>query len=278
VSARGGTGLGTDRTVEPAAAGVVASYEARTRFARAETATVSRPRLLHGLLARAVHVAEIPCGAGHFLADYAGAGLAVTLVDASEAMLAEACRHAHDAGLAPARIHPVRAYVQDLAVPELVDLVVVPNAALNQLACQASLADVLAALRASLCRGVQVLVQVACTHPGAGVDTGGFYDPARQHRVWFADRWFDPAHAGGAVHRRRRQVRDGNRVRIEFDYRDPADACLHAATVELALLSAAALSAAFTAAGFGHVRFLAGQGGLSEALATVGGGRGGRTW
>jgi SAM-dependent methyltransferase len=262
------------RTVDPAAVAVVTSYTARTRFARAETATVRRPRLLRGLLATATHVAELPCGAGHFLTDYGDAGLAVTLADANAAMLAQARAHARDAGLPPDRTHTIHAYLQDLAVPEPVDLVVVPNAALNQLACQAPLVEVLAWLRAGVRPGVEVLVQVACTHSGGAVDTAGFYDPARQHGVWFADRWLDPAQAGGAVLRRRRQVRDGDRLRIEFDYRSAADARLHATTVELALFSADVLAAAFTAAGFGHVRFLAGQGGLSEALATVRGGRG----
>lgn len=263
----------TARTVDPAAVAVVSSYAARTRFARAETATVRRPRLLRGLLATAMHVAELPCGAGHFLTDYRDSGLAVTLADASSEMLAEARDHARDVGLPPDRTDTIHAYLQDLVVPEPVDVVVVPNAALNQLACQAPLVEVLAWLRASR-PGVEVLVQVVCTHPGGGVDTAGFYAPARRHGVWFADRWFDPAQAGGAVLRRRRQIRDGDRLRIEFDYRDPADARLYATSVELALFSADVLSAAFTAAGFGHVRFLPGQGGLSEALATVNGARG----
>jgi SAM-dependent methyltransferase len=195
------------RTVDPAAMAVVTSYTARTRFARAETATVLRPRLLRGLLATATHVAELPCGAGHFLTDYGDARLAVTLADANAAMLAQARAHARDAGLPPDRTHTI---------------------------------------------------QVACTHSGGAVDTAGFYDPARQHGVWLADRWLDPAQAGGAVLRRRRQIRDGDRLRIQFDYRNAADARLHATTVELALFSADVLAAAFTAAGFGHVRFLAG--------------------
>jgi SAM-dependent methyltransferase len=254
------------------AAAVVASYDGRTRFARVETGAVRRPRLLRGLLDMATRGAELPGGAGHFLADYARAGVVVTLADASPVMLAAAREHALDAGLPAERTRTVCAYVQDLMVPERVDLVVVPNAALNQLTCQAPLADLLAGIRASLRPGAEVLVQVACTHPGGGVDTTGFYDPARPHGVWFADRWFDPALAGGAVLRRRRQHRDGDQLRVEFDYRDPAGACLHAATVELTLLSVDTLTAAFTAAGFAHVRFLPGQDGLSEALATMDGG------
>lgn len=61
--------------ITPAAAtAVVDGYEARARFARAEADVVSRPRVLRGLLRTARHVAELPCGAGHFLADYAATG------------------------------------------------------------------------------------------------------------------------------------------------------------------------------------------------------------
>lgn len=271
MTAHTGTDLttrGADST-DSAAAAVVASYQARTRFARAEADTVSRPRLLRGLLAGASQVAELPCGAGHFLADYGDARLAVTLVDANSGMLAQACGHARDVGLPPEQVRTVCGYVQDLAVLEAVDLVVVPNAALNQLACQAPLEEVLTWLRASLRPDVEVLVQVACTRSGGGVDTASFYDPARRHGVWFADRWFDPATAGGALLRRRRQIRDGDRLRIEFDYRDTADTRLHATTVEMALFRAETLTAGFTTSGFGNVRFLAGSGGLSEAAATT---------
>jgi SAM-dependent methyltransferase len=257
----------------PTAAIIVASYAGRVRFARAETAAVHRPRLLRGLLDTATHVAEIPCGAGHFLATYACAGAAVTLVDASESMLGAAVEDAADVGLAGGPTHPIVAYWQDLPRLDDVDLVVVPNAALNQLACQTPVTDLLTQLRAVVRAGTDVLAQVACTHPGGAMDTATFYDPARQHGVWFADRWFDPDLAGGAVLRRRRQHRDGNRLRVEFDYRDPADISLHTTAVELALFSAVRLTGAFTAAGFTHVRFLPGHGCLSEALATARGGQ-----
>lgn len=203
------------------AATVVASYEQRARFARTETATVRRPRLLRGLLDSATHIAEIPCGTGHFLGDYVRVEVSVTLVDASAAMLAAAVEHAVEAGLPADRTFPTLGYLHELHLRDGIDLVVAPNAALNQLAWQAPLIELLTSLRATVCPGAEVLAQVACTQPDAGVDTATFYDAARQHRVWFADRWFDPAQAGGAVLRRRRQYRDGNRLRIEFDYRDP---------------------------------------------------------
>jgi SAM-dependent methyltransferase len=251
------------------AATVVGAYQQRARFARAEAAAVRRPRLLRGLLRTAPHVAEIPCGTGHFLAEYVRAGAAVTLVDACPEMLAAAVEHAIDAGLPAEHTVPNVAYLQELELLAEVDLVVAPNAAMNQLACQSSLTDMLTALRRALRPGVEVLAQVACTHPGGGADSATFYDAARQHRVWVPDRWFDPAQAGGAALRRRRQHREGDRLRIEFDYVDPAGHGLYATTVELALFSAQQLRDAFTAARFVHVRFLPGQGGLSEVLATT---------
>lgn len=249
---------------------VVASYDERAQFARAETVAVRRPRLLRGLLNSSSHVAEVPCGAGHFLADYARADVAVTLVDANAAMLAVATEHAIQAEVPIERTFPRPAYWQKLTLPDDVDLVVVPNAALNQLVRQAPLTDLVTRLRAALRPDAEVLAQVACTHPGGGVDRATFYDPARPHGVWFADRWFEPTDAGGAVVRRRRQHRDGNHLRIDFDYHDPAGISLHATTVAMNLLSAATLIESFTAGGFSRIRFLPGRGGLSEILASAG--------
>jgi hypothetical protein len=91
--------------------------------------------------------------------------------------------------------------------------------------------------------------------------------------VRFAGRWFNPDEAGDAVLRRRRQHRHGDRLRIEFGYRDRTGTSLHATTVELKLFSAARLADAFTAPGFAHVRFPPGQCGISEVLAIAAGGR-----
>lgn len=257
----------------PSSAAVVASYDERARFARAETAAVRPPRLLRGLLHTATHVVEIPCGPGHFFASYARAAVTVTLVDASATMLDAAVKHAAAAGQPVGRTLPTLAYLQDVVLAEDIDLIVAPNAALNQLARQTPLTELLARLRVATRSGTEVLAQVACTHPGGGVDTASFYDPDRQHRVWFADRWFNSDEAGGAMLRRRRQHRDDDRLRIEFDYRDHVGTLLHATTVELELFSTTRLTDAFTAAGFTHVRFLPGQNRLSEVLATAGGGR-----
>ncbi|MGQ0718598.1 MAG: methyltransferase domain-containing protein [Pseudonocardiales bacterium] len=259
------------------ATAVVDGYELRARFARADADAVSRPRSLRGLLRTTRHVAEVPCGAGHFLADYAATGVTTTLIDGNGAMLAAAIAHAADSGLPAVGTHAYVQYVQELGELAGVDLVVIPNAALNQLACQTPLVELLAAIRHALRPGVELLAQVACTHPGGGIDTAGCYDPVRQQGVWFADRYLDPSRAGGAGLRRRCQHRhhEGNgavRVRVEFDYVDPTGASLHTTSVELRLFSAEELAAALTSAGFSRLRFLPGYGGLSDITARAAGG------
>jgi len=248
---------------------VADGYDGRARFARADADAVSRPRLLRGLLDTAGHVAEIPCGAGHFLADYAVAGVETTLIDGNGTMLAAAIEHATELGLPADRTEAQ--YVQDLGDLPDVDLVVMPNAALNQLACQTPPVELLTVIRRALRCGVELLAQVICTHPDGRLDTTGFYDPARQHGGWFADRYLDPTRAGGAVLRRRRQHHaDGaGRVRVEFDYLDSDGISLHTSGAELRVFSAEELAAALTTAGFRHIRFLPGHGGLSEILAQV---------
>ena len=248
------------------AAFTVASYEGRTRFARTETKAVPRPRWLSSLLTTSAHAAEIPCGTGHFLDDYLEAGVAVTLVDASPAMLAAAVEHASETGLDSTRTFPILSYVEELRPLRDVDLVVIPNAALNQLACQTPLTDLLASLRASLNGGASVLAQVACTHPPDKVDITTFYDAAAPHGPWFTDRQFDP-HAGGTAVRQRRQHRDKERLRIEFDYHDPTGTSLHTTTVELSLFSSPQLIEAFHATGFTRVRVRPGHDTLSEVSA-----------
>jgi SAM-dependent methyltransferase len=239
---------------------------------------VRRPRLLRGLLRTARHVAELPCGAGHFLADYALAGVEVTMIDASSAMLAVAVDHAVAVGLATGPIHTQVRFAQDLDVLPMVDLVVMPNAALNQLACQTPLAELLAGIRAVLMPGVDLLAQVLCSHAGGELDSSGFYDPRREHGVWFADRALHPSSTNvagsgvGVVLRYRRQHRDRQRVRVEFDYRDAQGAGLHATSVKLRVFSVTELAEALLTAGFEHLRLLLGQGGLSEMLATARGG------
>ena len=251
---------------------VVDDYRERAPFARAETAAITRPRLLRGLLRTARHVAELPCGAGHFLADYADTHAEVTLIDGNPAMLAAAIEHAHTVGLPTDRTYPQLRLLQELDPLPTVDLVVMPNAALNQLACQTSLADLLTGIRIALTPGVALLAQVLCSHPGEGLDASGFYDPARQHGVWFADRYFNPTNAASAVLRRRRQRRNRgplDRLHVEFDYQNPRGTSMHTTAVDLWVFSTTDLTDALIESGFGHIRFLPGHGGLSEILAAT---------
>jgi Methyltransferase domain len=251
---------------------VVEGYRVRAPFVRAEIAAVRRPQLLRGLLRAALHVAELPSGVGHFLTDYAHAGVEVTMIDASPDMLAVAPDHAAVAGMAVGRIHTQVRLVQELDVLPSVDLVVMPNAALNQLACQTPLAELLTGIRAVLMPGVELLAQVLCSRAGGELDSSGFYDPGREHGVWFADRALRSLSANcseGFVLRYRRQYRDPRRIRVEFDYRDSNGASLHAASVELRVFSVTELAEALLTAGFEHLRLLPGQGGLSEMLATT---------
>jgi cyclopropane fatty-acyl-phospholipid synthase-like methyltransferase len=253
----------TPSSVTSTAATVVASYDDRVQFARAETAAARPPILLGHVLDTASHVAEIPCGAGHFLAHYAQARIAVTLVDANAAMLAEATTHALAVGIRLDRIFAIHTYLHDLVALDEVDLVVMPNGALNQLSSQAPLIDLLTHLRTTLPPDTRVLAQVAC----ANMD-----NPARRHGVWLADRWLEPTFHGPVL-RRSRQHRNGNILRIEFAYRSATDTLLHTSTIELTLFSAPQLTEAFTAAGFTDIRFLPGRSGLSEILAVVAGQR-----
>jgi SAM-dependent methyltransferase len=244
---------------------VIGGYRQRARFAAAETRAVPPPRLLRGLLRTATHVAELPCGAGHFLSAYAERTTDVTLVDACEDMLALAVDQALAHGLPARRVTAHCALVQELSLPAGVDLVVMPNAALNQLASQFALSDLVAAVRDAVQDRVTVLAQVSCIQPNNSVDPSTFYDDRRPHGRWFPDAVLD-----GEVQRRRQQHRDGDELRIEFDYRDQTGRRLQSAEIELTLFTAEELIGVFTKAGFTDVRFLRSTGGLSEITAVAG--------
>ena len=241
---------------------VVAGYEARAQFARAEVQGVARPRLLDRLLSTARHVAEIPSGAGHFLADYLTAAVEVTLIDGSVAMMTTALAHAATVGLPADRTHHQLCLVQDLGHLPQVDAVIIPNAALNQLAHQSPLTTVLATIRAALAPGARLLAQVICRHSDQYVDACGFYDPSQPHGQWFIDR--ELSLADGAVVRRRRQHVEADELRVEFAYSDR-----HTTTVCLRILSVPDLLHAMDTAGFTRITFLPGHERLSEILATV---------
>ncbi|WP_062204400.1 class I SAM-dependent methyltransferase [Streptomyces sp. NBRC 109706] len=250
---------------------VLAAYDERAAFAGGEART-ARPRLLAEAIANAVHVAEVPCGPGHFLRDYAAANCGVTLVDGSPRMLTAAVAAGVHAGIPTHRMRTVSCRVQRLPALPGVDTVIVPNAALNQLTAQTSLPRVLGALRAAMAPGARLLMQVLCRHDNRTVDAASFYDPHQPAGAWQTDRRLDPATCGGAVARRRRvHHEDGDAVRIDFAYQDSAGARLHTASVDLRLLEPHGLGAVLHAAAFQDMRFLPGDGGLSEVLAVANG-------
>ncbi|WP_059008001.1 methyltransferase domain-containing protein [Streptomyces specialis] len=249
---------------------VTAGYTQRAAFARAEPPPPP-PALLPHLLSAIRHVAEAPAGAGHFLPAYTRAGAQVTLVDACQAMLTAAAQRAADSGLPPRALHLHHALLQDLQPLEGVDGLVVPNAAVNQLAAQSSLTQTLATLRALLPDGARLLIQALCTRPGPTADACAFYDSAWPDGTWRADRRLDPAKAAGALWRQRRQHHTGaGVVGIDFAYLDAAGTPLHTTSIELRLIPADALGAALRTAGFRARRVLPGSGGrMTEILATA---------
>lgn len=255
--------------------GVVDGYTHRAPFYASETTTsITRPACLPGLLAEARHVGELPCGAGHFLADYAAAGVKTTLIDANQAMLDTAAARARRAGLPPSCIHARARFVQQVGdALSGVDLLVVPNGALGQLACQMPIPALLDQLRRSLPAGARLLAQVLCTYPDGDTDACGFYDPRLPHHEWVTDRDFDPEHTTGLARRLRRQHRAGRRLRIEFDYHDVAGHSLETANVEMRLLDPPRLRACLAAVGFAGIDIRPGRDHLSDILATVPGAR-----
>ncbi|WP_216892587.1 NAD(P)-dependent oxidoreductase [Nocardia alni] len=252
-------------------AAVVASYDQRAAFSRAETACASRPVSLAALLTECRHVVELPCGSGYFLSDYAAADVAVTVVDANAAMLTEAVEHARGAGIPDTRLTVLHGLLEQVRLPGDVDLLVVPNAALNQLACQYPLTE-LATILHGLARddvGTELVAQILTTTAGECGASSAF-DPGLPDGQWVTDRRFEPEHAGGALERRRCQSRHGNRVRVDLVYLADHGRQVHSASVALELFTPSGVLAAFTAAGFVSVRLESGAGGLAELRAVTG--------
>ena len=227
---------------------VVDAYRDRAAWARAESRPTT-PHLLAQALDGVTAVVEFPSGPGHFLTHYAHAGARVHLVDASWPMLTTAVHHARDAGVAELAVgcH----FLEHL--PDLVgvELVVVPNAALNQLAAQTPLPDVLAHLREAVHPGTRLLLQYLAADAGPGYGTScAFYDPA------VPDGRSVPGHTftapdGQQVTRHHRQHHTPNRdqVRIEFTHTTPEreERTTH---VHLALPAVGEVEAELTRAGW----------------------------
>lgn len=250
-------------------AAVVAGYDQRAAFASAEAQHTPVPDALPGLLTTSRRVAELPCAAGHYLEAYAAAGCQLTLVDANRDMLAAATSRAALIGIADGQYTAIAAYVQGLP-PLDVDLLVLPNAAVNQLGCQLDLSPLFCHLVQAVPAGTRLLAPILCTR-GGSTDASAIYDPHAEHGQWFTDRTFTPP-AGGALRRLRRQHRTTDTVRLDFDYRTVNDTTAGSATVTLRLFSPAEILAACQVAGLCNARLSVGNR-LTELIATTGGHR-----
>lgn len=224
-------------------------YDQRVVNYPAEIADVAAPRLLAGLLRGGMTVAEIPSGTGHFLRAYAVAGARVVLVDASAAMLAAA----RPVGTRQI-LHTMCARVEDLPGGELrgVDVVVMPNATLNQLAAApgSDLAEMLAAAASVLRPGGLLLAQILLAEEGKVGAGCGFYDPQLPDGVWHPDRTLRDT-GGRPVVRRRRQHHRGDQVLIDFSF-TCGDVHLYDHQVTITLFAAEELRDALAVAGL-HV-------------------------
>ncbi|MFE1102390.1 class I SAM-dependent methyltransferase [Nocardiopsis alba] len=245
---------------------VVESYRARAAWACAESRPTT-PHLLFRALGDITTVVEFPAGPGHFLTAYARAGVRVRLIDASRPMLTAATHHARDVGVVELAIgcHFLE-HLPDLAE----ELVVVPNAALNQLAAQTPLTDVLAHLREAVRPGTRLLLQYLQVGPTSHSEPGGrFYDPALPDGHTSTDHTFtDPHNRRVRRHHRQYHTADRSQVRIEFTYTTPGhqERTTH---VHLALPDMAEVESALTATGWtrSHTHTHAG---FREILANAG--------
>jgi Methyltransferase domain len=239
---------------------VTGGYAARARHYAAEIRHVPQPGALAGLLRPGLRIAEIPSGTGHFMPAYTAARAEVVLIDACPAMLQAARQHAGHLGAEPGMLcSPIQGLTPQ-AGP--FDLIVMPNAALNQLAADTATAELLAAAAQPLEPGGTLLAQVL--DPGED-GACGFYDPGVSDRIWYVDREFTDK-TGQPLVRRRRQHHHGDLVGIDFELRRDGELLYHH-HVTLRLLPAADLKAALASAGFTEVSARPGTGGLLELLA-----------
>jgi hypothetical protein len=215
----------------------IPDYSARAAHYDIEIGAVPLPRSLPGLLQRCSGgtVGEVPSGCGHFLSAYAASSCAVTFVDACTAQLVKVRQRATAIGIGD-RVHAVEARVEKLAeAVRPLDVMVVPNASLNQLAAQGPVAELLAAYHATITRGGWAVFQMLCSHPSGRVDAAAFYDPRLPDSTW-VDEWCRPTDRGSLV-RRRRQVHAGTRLHISFElYHDDGPPILSEAELEILAL------------------------------------------
>lgn len=235
-------------------------YAGRARHYTAEISAVPQPESLAGLLQPGLQVAEMPSGTGHFLPAYTAASADVVLIDACHAMLQAARYQAGRLGAEPGLLCSP---VQDLTSQSgPFDLIVMPNAALNQLTACTTAAELFTAAARPLEPGGLLLAQIL--HP-AGDAPCGFYDPGVRDGAWRIDRQFTDE-AGYRMTRRRRQYHHADLVCIDFEFRRGVE-LLYRHHVTLRLLTTRELRTALTIAGFTNVTARPGTGGLIELLA-----------
>jgi len=242
-------------------------YEGRARFYAAEIAAVPEPRLLTRLLRPGLRVAEMPSATGHFLSAYAACQAQVTLVDCCQEMLSAAGRRAEGIGLQGFRL--VLNPIQNLASETgPVDLVVIPNAALNQLAAGTHLVTLLTAVAQVLKPGGLLLLQILDLHDDGTIGACNFYTPGTGERELVTDRKFTDDD-GSLLVRRRQQSCAGRILHLRFQFLRNDRAC-YRHSVELRLLGVDDVRAALSVAGFGNIHAYYEAGRLTEVLACAG--------
>lgn len=242
-------------------------YELRARFYAAEIAAVPEPRLLTRLLRPGLRVAEMPSATGHFLSAYAACRAQVTLVDCCQEMLSTAGRRAEGIGLKGLRV--VLSPIQNLASEAgPVDLVVIPNAALNQLAAGTHLVTLLTAVAQVLKPGGLLLLQILALHDDGTIGACNFYTPGIGEQELITDRKFTDKD-GSLLVRRRQQSCARRILHLQFQFLRTDRAC-YRHSVDLRLLGVDHVRAAPSVAGFGNIDIASGAGGLTEVLACAG--------
>lgn len=237
-------------------------YAARARHYANEISQCAPPATLAGLLQPGLRVAEMPSGTGHFLPAYTAAAATIILVDSCDDMLRAARAHAIRLGTAPEFVcSPIQNLTQQ-AGP--FDLIVMPNAALNQLTADTGPTELLTATSRPLRPGGRLLAQVLDLTTGGAC---GFYDPGLADGSWQVDREFTDGDGQPVTRRRHQRADTPPLIDIGFELRAGAELlCRHHIT--LRLLSIAEMEAALTAAGYRDVTASPGPGGFIELLAT----------
>jgi SAM-dependent methyltransferase len=242
----------------------ITGYTVRARFYPAEIAAVPEPQLLAGLLRPGLRVAEMPSATGHFLHAYAAHQAEVILIDACQDMLSAGGQRARDIGIQAFSL--VCGLIQDLTGETgRADLVVIPNAALNQLAVGTHPVTLLRAAVRVMRPGGLLLAQILDLRDDGSIGACGFYTPGTPDQELITDRQFTDED-GSRLVRRRQQSRDGRLLYLQFELlRNGRPLYRHC--VDLRVLPVPEVHTALSAAGLVASHVCHGTGGLVEILA-----------